>query len=293
VAAVIDLIEAIRRTEATGSRSERRLATTILADLDFASRASIVDLARRAGTSEPTVTRFCRAVGADGIRDFKFRLAQALAIGGAYLASRAADRAAERRFVDAVADGAIGALELLRAQVDAARISAAAGQIARARSVLAFGSGGSSSIAALETEHRLFRLGLAVATHSDGEMQRMTASVAGSGTVVIAYSISGYVQPLVEAVRIARGYGAATIAVTAPGSDLAAAAETVISFAVPEDEQLLFRPSPTRYALIGIVDMLASATAEQLGPHVLEGLRRIKLSLNTLKVNDPRLPIGD
>lgn len=290
---VVDVIESIRRTETAGSRSERRLATTVLADLDFASRASIVDLAGRAGVSEPTVTRFCRTVGASGIRDFKFRLAQALAIGGAYLAARAEGAANERRIVDTVADGAIGALEVLRAQIDAGRIVAAAARIARAKSVLAFGSGGSSSIAATEMQHRLFRLGLPVAAHVDGELQRMTASVAGPGTVVIAFSISGFVQPVVDAVGIARQYGAHTIVVTAPGSALAAAGETVISFAVPEDEQLLFRPSPTRYALIGIVDMLSSATAEAIGPKVLEGLRRIKQSLNTLKVNDPSLPIGD
>ena len=288
-----DVIESIRRAETAGSRSERRLATTVLADLDFASKASIVELAGRAGVSEPTVTRFCRAVGASGIRDFKFRLAQALAIGGAYLAARPGEDAAGRRFVDTVVDGAIGALEVLRAQVDAPRIRMAAERIAKAQSVLAFGSGGSSSIAASEMHHRLFRLGLAVSAHDDGEMQRMTASVARSGTVVIAFSISGFVQPLVEAVGIARHYGAHTIVVTAPGSALAEIGETVISFAVPDDDQLLLRPSPTRYALIGLVDMLASATAEAMGSSVLEGLRRIKHSLNLLKVNDPRLPIGD
>lgn len=290
---VIDLIAAIRQAEGSGSRSERRLAAMMLADLDFASRGSIIALAERAGVSEPTVTRFCRAVGCEGIRDFKFRLAQAIAVGGAYLSAREGAEADERRFVDQVADGAIGAIERLRAQIDPIRLREAATRIARARQVLVFGSGGSSSIAANETQHRLFRLGIAVTAYSDGELQRMTASVAQADTVVVAFSISGFVRPVIEATAIARAYGATTIAVTAPGSALAEAAETVISFAVPEDDQLLFRPSPARYALLGIVDMLASATAETLGPRVLEGLRRIKQSLNTLKVNDPRLPLGD
>ncbi|MCX5515544.1 MurR/RpiR family transcriptional regulator [Kaistia algarum] len=290
---IIDVIARLREIEADGSRADRRLATTVLGDLDFASKASIVDLAARAGVSEPTVTRFCRTLGADGIREFKFRLAQALAVGGVFLNPRAEGTEGRRRIVDTIADGAILAIETLRASADPERIEAAAQRLAGARSVLAFGSGGSSSIAASELQHRLFRLGLAIAAYSDGELQRMTASAAGPETTVVAFSISGHVRPIIDAVTIARQYGASTIVVTAPGSPLADAGEILVPFLVGEDEGLLLRPSPTRYALIGCVDMLAIATAEALGPQVLERLRRIKQSINTLKHNDPRLPIGD
>ncbi|MBN8999485.1 MAG: MurR/RpiR family transcriptional regulator [Rhizobiales bacterium] len=289
---IVDLIARLREIEADGSRADRRLAATVLGDLDFASKASIVELAARAGVSEPTVTRFCRTLGADGIRDFKFRLAQALAIGGAFLAPRPPNSEG-RRIVDTVADGAIGAIETLRALADAERIEAAAGRLAAARSVLAYGSGGSSSLAAIELQNRLFRLGLAVAAYCDGEMQRMTASAVDAGTAVVAFSISGHVQPIVEAVTVARQYGAATVVITAPGSPLALAGEILVPFSVGEDEAALLRPSPTRYALLGCVDMLAFATAEAMGPQVLERLRRIKQSINTLKYNDPHLPIGD
>jgi len=291
--AVVDVIARLRELEADGSRADRKLAATVLRDLDFASKASIVDLAARAGVSEPTVTRFCRTLGSDGIREFKFRLAQALAVGGAYLMPRGTASEGSRRVVDTIADGAVAAVEMLRAHVDPERIEAAAERLAAAQSVLCYGSGGSSSIAALELQHRLFRLGLAVAAYSDGELQRMTASVAGRGTVVCAFSISGHVRPMVEAITVARQYGASTLVVTAPASPLAEAGEIVIPFAIGEDESLLLRPSPTRYALIGCVDMLALATAEAMGPEVLERLRRIKQNLATMKFNDPALPIGD
>jgi hypothetical protein len=39
--------------------------------------------------------------------------------------------------------------------------------------------------------------------------------------------------------------------------------------------------------------MLVTSVAETRGPKVLENLRRIKQSVNTLKVDDPRLPLGD
>ena len=45
--------------------------------------------------------------------------------------------------------------------------------------------------------------------------------------------------------------------------------------------------------MLAIVDMLAMAVAETRGTKVMETLRRIKLSINTLKVENPLLPIGD
>ena len=79
----------------------------------------------------------------------------------------------------------------LRASLDEAALARAADLVAGARMVRAYGSGGSSSLAAVELENRLFRLGLLVASHIDAEMQRMTAAAAEPNTVIVASSISG------------------------------------------------------------------------------------------------------
>jgi DNA-binding MurR/RpiR family transcriptional regulator len=287
---MIDIVAALRQLSETGSRSDQRLSQLVLADMTFASHAAIAELAEKAGVSEPTVTRFCRSLGCDGIRDFKFHLAQALAIGGTYLNGAPEDDT--RPNLDRVCDGAVRAIDRMRAELDRAQFAVAAKRLAKASSVLAFGSGGSSTVAALETQHRLFRLGLPVAAYTDGELQRMTASVANRSTVVVAYSISGHVQSVIDAVRIAREYGAFTIVVTAKGSQLARHGDVTITFKIPEDPDL-YRPSSSRFALLIAVDLLAMETAQALGPAVFERLRRIKQSLNTLKINDPSLPIGD
>jgi DNA-binding MurR/RpiR family transcriptional regulator len=184
------------------------------------------------------------------------------------------------------------AIERLRSNIDMEIIGLIADEISTARSVLSYGSGGNSSIMAMELHNRLFRLGLSVIAHSDGQMQRMTASVATPETVVIAFSISGYSPSVVDSVRISRHYGARTIAITAPGSALAQAAEILLPFSVPEDSNL-YKPNSARYAMMAIVDLIAMTTAETIGPSVLEGLRRIKHSLAAVNVNDPRLPLGD
>ena len=46
-----------------------------LTDPAAASRATIVELAERSGTSPATVTRFCRALGFDGYADLRLGIA--------------------------------------------------------------------------------------------------------------------------------------------------------------------------------------------------------------------------
>jgi len=293
VSDVTDIVLQLRRVADNGSRAERRLARLVLDDLDRASRASIADLAAQAQVSEPTVTRFCRSLGCDGIREFKLHLAQAVAIGGIYLYPNPLEHDADKaRIVAAICDGAAAAIEHVRRSVDMRVITAVARRIVAAKTVLAFGSGGTSSMAATELQNRLFRLGTTAVAHSDGQMQIMIASLAEDSTVVLAFSTSGYVQSLIEAVGIARGYGATAVAVTAPVSPLARAADLVVPFVTAEDNNV-YKPSPSRYALLALVDLIAMAAAETRGPDVLEGLRRLRVNVNIFKVHDPRLPLGD
>lgn len=288
-----DIITRLRIWVEDGSKAERRLASLVLSDLAYACKAPIADMALRAGVSEPTVTRFARALGCDGIRDFKYHLAQALAVGGNYLnASPLPREEREERVLAAVCGNAVSAIELLRSGIDMTVVDLIAGHISVARSVLSYGCGGNSSIMSMELHNRLFRLGLPVIAHSDGQMQRMTASVATADTVVVAFSISGYSPSVVDSVRIARRYGAKTVAVTAPDSALAGEAEILLPFRIPESGNL-YKPNSARYAMMAIVDLIAMSTAEARGPSVLEGLRRIKHNLAAVNVNDPQMPIGD
>lgn len=290
---VVDIITRLQMTAENGSKSDRRLAAMVLADLDFASKASISEIAAAIDVSEPTVTRFCRSLGCEGIRDFKFWLAQAIAVGGQYLTAEPVSRdQREQRVANIVADAAVEAIQRVSASVDMATVIDVGERLASSTQIICIGSGGTSSMMATEMQNRLFRLGLSAVAQVDGQLQRMFAAVATPNTIVLAFSISGYAQSIVDSVQVARQYGAQCVAITAPGSELARVAPTVIPFQPTEDGNL-YKPSSARFALLAIVDMIATATAESRGVKVLETLRRIKLSINTLKVDDPRLPLGD
>lgn len=288
-----DIITRIQMVAQDGTKSDRRLADLVLSDLDFVSKAAISEIAARVGVSEPTVTRFCRTLGCEGLRDFKFYLAQAIAIGGQYLAQEPLSRdAREQRIASAVTESATIAIQRAADTVDMSTLVAVAEKLAAAGNVLIFGSGGISSMMATEMQNRLFRLGIPVVAQVDGQLQRMYAATATPATVVIAFSVSGYARSVLDAVKVASQYGAATVAVTAPESDLAKAAQTVLHYQPIEDGNL-YKPTSSRFALLAMVDMVATAVAETRGPKVLEGLRRIKQSVNMFKVDNPGLPLGD
>lgn len=290
---VIDIITRLQRCKQEGSKSDRRLAAMVLDDLDFASQASISEIAARIGVSEPTVTRFCRGLGCEGVRDFKFWLAQAIAVGGQYLTAEPAARdTMEQRIATLVSEAAVAAIQRVALSVDMVQIVGVAERIGAAQQVLCVGSGGTSSMLAVEMQNRLFRLGLSAVAQVDGQLQRMHAATATPAMTVIAFSTSGYAQSVVDAVELAGSYGASTVAITAPGSALAQVAGTVIEYQPIEDGNL-YKATSSRFALLAILDMIAMAVAETRGTKVMETLRRIKQSLNTLKVEDPKLPLGD
>ncbi|MDH4268670.1 MAG: MurR/RpiR family transcriptional regulator, partial [Deltaproteobacteria bacterium] len=58
--------------------SEKKVAQYVLTRPAKVIYQSISELAENAGTSEPTVIRFCRALGFSGFQDLKIQLAQDL-----------------------------------------------------------------------------------------------------------------------------------------------------------------------------------------------------------------------
>src|SRR5690242_16008811 len=88
-----DILSQIKDSYADLRPPERRVADVVLSDVALAVDASNAEIARRADVSEPTVTRFCRSIGCDGVRDFKLKLAQSVVVGRLYFTASSAQAA--------------------------------------------------------------------------------------------------------------------------------------------------------------------------------------------------------
>ncbi|MEQ1770869.1 MAG: MurR/RpiR family transcriptional regulator [Devosia sp.] len=288
---MLDLVGRLQSEKDAFTRSERLLADIVLADVNAALRMSIVDLATQANVSPPTVTRFCRRLACESYAEFKVRLAQSNFVGQRYLAARHGPDDI-REIAHVVINGIQATIHDTFGHLDFDALERAAEAIVGASYVLAFGSGGSSSMVATETETRLFRLGLKVASSVDHQAQMMRAAGSPAGTVLIAYSLSGNNMPLVRALTAAGDCGLTRIVVTRSGSPVATQSDILLRLDREENLDIV-RPTPGRYALLAILDILAQTVATRLGGAAVASMRRIKHQLVVTRDGDDSQPLGD
>lgn len=289
-----DIIGKVKDSYADLRPAEQLVADAILADVQEAVRASNAEIALRAGVSQPTVTRFCRSIGCEGVRDFKLQLAQSLAVGEAFLTSDtpATPPGELPPFWFSVLSEARAAIREVERQVSPKDVLEAAAMLAGAGRVATFGVGGSSASLALEAQVRLFRYGLSVEVCREPYIARMTASTLKPKDVFVAFSATGRTPEVVEAVEVANRYGAGTIAITRPGSPLADAASISLAVNIGEYPDAL-TPSASRFAFLAILDVVAAGAGYQLGPRARENLRRIKFNIIHARPSDGLEPLGD
>jgi len=75
---MIGTLDLIRSSLDLLRKSEKKVAGCVLADPEEVVRSSITQLAEKAGTSEPTVIRFCRRLGLGGYLELRLNLARDL-----------------------------------------------------------------------------------------------------------------------------------------------------------------------------------------------------------------------
>ncbi|MFP5596032.1 MurR/RpiR family transcriptional regulator [Kluyvera sp. 142486] len=283
----IDIISCITDRFVELTATEKRIAQFILDDVQAATTLPIAEMAKLTDTSQASITRFARAIGCKDVRELKVKLAQSLAVGQRFILD-----VPDLEGVQGIYETIINVLEMNRRALDPDSLSRAVAWLGGARQILAIGMGGGSTICAQEVQFRLFRLGLPVVSQSDGLLVRMMCSAVSPNDVVLALSLGGYTQEVVESAAIARQYGAKVIAITPESTPLAENADLVLPLIVREND-FIFKPSTSRYAMLAMVDVLATELAVVNKAETKNRLRRIKLALDSHRGGADRQPLGD
>ncbi len=283
----IDIISCITDRFVELTATEKRIAQFILDDVQFSSTLPIAEMAHLTGTSQASITRFARAIGCKDVRELKVKLAQSLAVGQRFILD-----VPDLDGVQGIYETIINVLDINRRALNPDSLKKVVGWLSNARQILAIGMGGGSTICAQEVQYRLFRLGLPVVSQSDGLLVRMMCSAVAPNDVVLALSLGGYTPEIIESVAIARQYGAKVIAITTQDSPLAANADIVLPLIVRENDYI-FKPSTSRYAMLAMIDVLATELAMANKTQAKDRLRRIKLALDGHRGGADRQPLGD
>jgi RpiR family carbohydrate utilization transcriptional regulator len=261
--------------------AEQRVGRLVLGDPRAFANLPVSELAERAHVSKPTVVRFCRSIGYDGLSDFQLKLAGSVSEGVPFI-HRSVD--ADDKTGDVlvkVVDNTVAAFLKYRNDASSFAIDKAVEVLAATYKTgrrIEFYGVGNSGIVAQDAQHKFFRLGVNTIAYSDGHMQVMSASMLGPGDCVVVISNSGRTRDLMDACDIARKNGATTIVMTATGSPLASAGHIHLAADHPEGYDR-YSPMVSRLLHLVIIDVLATTVALRIGPRLQPLLREMKNNL--------------
>jgi len=234
-----DILLTIRTALPELSKAHQQIAEMVLADPAWSVQSNVDDLAARAGVAKPTIVRFARAVGCEGLKDFKLKLAGSLALGSSYLHRSVRPSDTTEEVVNNVLGSAMGAMAEWRRLINTGELAEAATLLHSARRIDCYGTGATSHFLAQDLQARLFRMGLTATAFSDLYHQHVAAAALTTSDVVVAISFVGRLPTLIELVESAHARGARVIAITRRGTPLARLADLVLPVDVPEDATML------------------------------------------------------
>lgn len=247
------------------ARAEQRVAKVVLENPGTVAHRSITEVAEQAGTSETTVTRFCKAIGVGGYPELRI----ALAADTARSQARANhDMGGDigpgddlKQVVGKVAFADARAVEETAEQLDIESLDKVVQAVAGARRVDVYGFGASAFVA-FDMQQKLHRIGLTCFAWNDTHIALTSAAVLTPADVAVGISHTGSTSETVEALRVARETGATTVALTNfPRSPITEVADHVLTTAARETT---FRSGAmaSRIAQLTVIDCLFIGVAQ-------------------------------
>jgi DNA-binding MurR/RpiR family transcriptional regulator len=262
-------------------KSEEKVAALVLHDPVAALDYNMAGLADAAEVSEPTVMRFCSAIGFDGFRSFKLALAQTLALGLPITHSGIRPDDSPALLTEKIFDHTISSLDRARRTLDPAAIGGAVDLLAQASDAIFIGFG-ASGIIAQDAQQKFPLFGIPCQAPADFHQQFIAASMSTTRTVTVAISHTGRTHETVRIAEAARAAGGTVIAITGDDGPLSAYAHVDIRLSTFEDTDLL-TPMVSRLAALVVIDVLATAVALRSPQEHLDRITGMKDALARMR----------
>ncbi len=269
--------------------SERRVGEAVLSDPAGSIGASMSGAARGAGVSEPTVMRFCTALGFESYQDFKLRLAQSVALGMPATQSVLDMTDTPQTLTDKVFDYTMNSLDWARKQIDHEAVAVAINMLVEARRIEFFGFGASWIVAA-DAQQKFPLFGVPCMVHLDDHQQFIAASMMQAGDVAVAISNTGQTTGLLEIAEAARVAGGKVIALSG-NRDGALARHCDLMLLIETLENTdVYTPTISRLAALTVIDVLAVGVAMRRGAAHQQRISEMKKRLAAMRSG--RAPTG-
>jgi glucokinase len=257
------ILRQIERARDSLSPAERRVADHVLAHPRAALSDPIVEIAKAAQVSQPTVIRFCRTLGCEGLSDFKLRLASGLSGTVPLTHTQVTGSDSVLELGVKVLGNTASAILQVRDQLNRDNLVRAIELLAAAQRIEFFAVG-HYGVVADDAQFKFLRFGLPSSSFTDPRLQVLAANVLKPSDVAVIISSSGRIDDLLAVADLARQRGAAVVAITASHSPLAKKADVALLVDHVEDVATHV-PMVSRILHLLVIDILAVGVAMRLG----------------------------
>jgi RpiR family carbohydrate utilization transcriptional regulator len=276
-----NLLEEIVRMQDDLRKSDRRVAQVVLERPAEVVSMTLATLARTAGVSEPTVVRFCTAIGCDGFRDMRVKLARSLAFARSTSHTEITSEDDLDTIITKVFDYNLSNLNWAQSRLQSDAIAAAVDLLCGARRIEFFGFG-ASGIVAQDAQQKFPLFGVPCGAPIDAHQMYMTAEILGSGDVAVAISNTGRTREVITAMEVAHANGAATIGITGSESPLLDHCDVALIVATLENTDL-HTPTVSRLSHLVVIDVLSTAVSLRRDSAHHARIARMKSRLSRLR----------
>jgi RpiR family transcriptional regulator, carbohydrate utilization regulator len=285
-------LEAVRAALPALRKSDAKVARLVLEQPSSILDVTVAALAERAGVSQPTVIRFCAAVGFNGFQEFKLRLAQSLALGRSATHSVISATDSLGGVSDKIFEYTLSSLDWARQHLDRDALTVAVAVLAAARSIEFFGYG-ASGIVARDAEQKFPLFGVPCRAQADFHQQVMAAAMMKRGDVALVISNTGRTRQIVEVAEIARKNGAKVIGLVGAGGPVSACCDVTLVVETLDNTNI-YTPTTSRIAALVMIDILSTAVALRRDGSHSRRLQGMKQQLNAARaIPDPEAkPLG-
>jgi glucokinase len=213
--------------------------------------------------SQPTVIRFCRTLGCEGLSDFKLRLASGLTGTIPVTHTQVTGEDTMLELGEKVLGNTAAAILQVRDHLNRETIDRAIELLSSAQRI-DFHAVGHYRVVADDAQFKFLRFGVASACYTDPRLMGLAARVLRPGDVAVIISSSGKIEELLDVAETARARGAAVVAITAGHSPLARKADVALVLDDIEDVATHV-PMVSRILHLLVIDILAVGVAMKRG----------------------------
>jgi len=260
----------IRRARSELSPAELRVADLVLAQPRSVLNDPIAEIARAAGVSQPTVIRFCRSLGCEGLSDFKLRLASGLTGTVPVTHTQVNTNDSMLELGAKVLGNTASAILQVRSHLNRDTIDRAIEMLLAAGRIEFFALG-HYGVVAQDAQFKFLRFGMPCGAYTDPRLQLLAADVLREGDVAVVISSGGRLPELLSVVEKAQERGAKVVAITASQSPLAKKADVTLIVDHVEDIATHL-PMVSRILHLLVIDILAVGVAMRRNPDSIAAL---------------------